>query len=288
MKSKRFDFGGILQALRATDSRAVRKPDEHRALRTPHHPAYFARLPLRLLSLGWIWLSACAPQTGNNFPQVDCQLTSEFDQNQVLKTCRQFTYDAKYWDAGFNLISQSKVKMTVSGNSAATNREDELEVVVQYQFDPVDVPRIDKYNLNNDFKGRDWVTESREAALDNGLDTWITPFRENQFAFTQMAPYPSVNLPLGIDKQWTSNLLIYGGWGDWDNQQLLSNYLALDPEEVELPFETVTAWHVTSYVDTDFGRSTHDFWYHDDYGFVKMQYKNYQGQLLIFELMEIE
>ncbi len=234
-------------------------------------------------------LGSCSQFRQDDFPDVNCgPQGNSMSTNIVFKPCRTFTYSAKYWDEGYNLISTSLVRMTITGNEAPTGRENEWEAIVQYQFDPETIPQIDKYNLNNDFKGRAWITETVTTVKEDGYDTWITPFRDNQFAFTQVAPYPSVNLPLTTDKQWTSNLLIYGTWGDWDNQQLISNYLSLDEEQIVLPFQTITTRHVTSYVDTDFGRSTHDFWYNNEFGFVKMQYKNYQGQLLIFELQSVD
>ncbi len=274
-------FGRNWQWLRAQDIRAVRNHP-----RATHHPAYFARILTCIIGLLLLFMVGCSSPS-DTFPEVPCDATSEYQYNDIFKPCKHFTYSAKYWSENFDLLSESLVRMTATGNPASTNRQDEIEVVIQYDFDEETIPEVDKYNLNNEFKGKAWIEEIKAVALDNGLDTWITPFRENQYAFTQVAPFPSVNLPLEVNKQWTSNLLIYETWGDWNNQQLLSHYLVLGVEELTYQNQPIQAWHVTSYVETDFGTSTHDFWYHESLGFVKMQYKNYQGQLLIFELIQV-
>ena len=275
-------FGRIWSWLRSQDIRAVLTSP-----RSTHHPAYMAWSPCYIIGVLAVLSQGCS-SSSTSFAEVPCDATSAYQYNAIFKPCRHFTYNAKYWNEDFDLLSESLVRMTITGNPASTNRKDEMEIVIQYDFDEDAIPQVDKYNLNNEFKGREWLRQVTSVGLDNGLDTWITPFRENQFAFTQVAPFPSVNLPLELNKQWTSNLLIYETWGDWNNQQLLSHYLVLGLEEITYQNESIQAWHVTSYVDTDFGTSTHDFWYNETLGFVKMQYKNYQGQLLIFKLLNTD
>lgn len=47
------------------------------------------------------------------------------------------------------------------------------------------------------------------------------------------------------------------------------------------------AWHVRGISTSELGTSGHDFWYSEEYGFVKMLIKNYEGQMLQFELSEV-
>ncbi|MDW3194829.1 MAG: hypothetical protein R8G66_20820 [Cytophagales bacterium] len=236
-------------------------------------------------------LFSCSSQESFQFEEVACQvIQSEYDHYQVFSPCRSFTYRAKYWDAEYNLISESLVRVTATGNAVPDGVANEQEGVAQYQYSEEEIDRIQAYNINSDLEDRSWIDQMPAGLFESPDDVWMLPFRENQFVFTQVAPYPSVNLPLSTGKQWTSNLIIYEGWGDWNNQQLFSTYEVVGQETLlKIEFGDIKGpWHITSYLDAGYGVSTHDFWYHEVFGFVKMQYKNYKGQLLVFELVEIE
>ncbi|MCC6723229.1 MAG: hypothetical protein IT258_01875, partial [Saprospiraceae bacterium] len=46
-------------------------------------------------------------------------------------------------------------------------------------------------------------------------------------------------------------------------------------------------WKIESEATFPFGVSKLVFWFHEEYGFVKMQYLNYGGQTLVFELTQV-
>lgn len=237
-----------------------------------------------------IFLFSCASEEPFAFEDVACQtIESDYDHYQIFSPCRSFTYRAKYWDANYNLISESLVRMTATGSPVPNGVASEQQGMAQFQYTEEEIASIQAYNINSDLEERSWIDQITVGMFESPEDVWMQPFRENQFVFTQVAPYPSVNLPLSTGKQWTSNLIIYEGWGDWNNQQLFSNYAVIDQETLlKIEFGDLKGtWHISSYLDAGYGVSTHDFWFHEVYGFVKMQYKNYKGQLLIFELVEI-
>ncbi len=233
----------------------------------------------------------CTSEESSAFDDVACQMIeSDYDHYQIFSPCRSFTYRAKYWDANYNLISESLVRVTATGNAVPDGVANEQQGVAQYQYTEEEIPVIQAYNINSDLEERSWIDQIPVGMFESPDDVWMMPFRENQFVFTQVAPYPSVNLPLSTGKQWTSNLIIYEGWGDWNNQQLFSNYEVVGQETLlKIEFGDLKGtWHISSFLDAGYGISTHDFWYHEVFGFVKMQYKNYKDQLLVFELIEIE
>ncbi len=243
----------------------------------------------------WVLLTlilfGCQSEQPFAFTEVPCQsIEGDYDHYQIFSPCRSFTYRAKYWDANYNLISESLVRVTGTGNPIPEGVVNEQEGIAQYEYKEEDIRRIQAYNINEDLEGRSWIDQMSVGMFESQDDVWMLPFRENQFIFTQAAPYPSVNLPLSVGKQWTSNLIIYEGWGDWNNQQLFSNYEVVEQVTLlKIEFgDLKSTWHISSFLDAGYGVSTHDFWYHEAFGFVKMQYKNYKGQLLIFELVSID
>ena len=75
---------------------------------------------------------------------------------------------------------------------------------------------------------------------------------------------------------------------DWSNSTLSNNYEILGYEEIETPYGELEAWHVSSYMSASFGTSTHNFWFHPDFGFVKMMIYNYAGQTMQIELIDVK
>lgn len=48
-----------------------------------------------------------------------------------------------------------------------------------------------------------------------------------------------------------------------------------------------SCWYIQTTSSASFGDSQHNFWFDENYGFVKMEYLNYEGQSLVFELIEM-
>lgn len=235
-------------------------------------------------------LAGCGQEKAFTFQEVSCNsLSMVYAHYQIFAPCKTFTFRAKYWDENYQLISESLVRFTTSGDPVPDGVLREQSAIAQYEYEEEEILNVQQYNINDELEGRNWIDQINIGVYESDLDVWMQPFRENQFVFTQAAPYPSVNLPLEVGKQWTSNLIIYEGWGDWNNQQLISSYEVVEQGLTKVEFGDLKGtWHVTSTLDAGFGISTHDFWFHEVYGFVKMQYKNYAGQLAVFELVSID
>ena len=77
------------------------------------------------------------------------------------------------------------------------------------------------------------------------------------------------------------------GGGVWANSILNNTYEVVGYDTVTTAYGELEAWHINSVTSAGFGTSTHNFWYNTELGFVKMIIKNYAGQLLQFELAEV-
>lgn len=251
-----------------------------------HAPSKNILAHLLLLAL----FSNCdGEKASHSFQEIKCDPELVVGNSKIFTPCKSFIYSAKYWNDSHELISQSHVQMTPFKETAPDAINSELLSNLQFTYDDAEVEFIRSFNINTEFEGRSWLRNVSSLYKEDDNDVWMQPFRENQFVFTQIAPFPSVSLPLALGKQWTSNLIIYEGWGDWNNQQLISNYQVIENSKLTLGIGTLeNVWHISSYVETAFGTSTHDFWFHESYGFVKMLYKNFHGQLLLFELEQLK
>ena len=242
----------------------------------------FSKLSLLILVVS----SFACNQLSDRFEEFHCKPAFDFPRKTIFQSCRTFIYEAKYWDPNYNLISKEDVRMISTGNFVGDGGN-EIDILVQFGDRGSEEKAIRAFNINEDLKDLPWKRNNHQSAQETDTDVWMHPFRDNQYVFTQVAPYPSVNLPLEAGKKWTSNLIIYEGWGDWNNQQLISEYEVIGEELIDLPFGSVLAWRIHAFLDTPFGIATHDFWYHTSYGFVKMQYTNFEDQLLLFELKAV-
>jgi len=257
-------------------------------------PASLALLPtivsmkqVPLLLLTFVVLS-CNEQT-TSFEKIECSPSDSIPNSnlrKVFEPCKEFIYSAKYWDAEYNLISQERIWVMASGQAWEYQPDRQDEILIQYQYDSSKMDEINKYSINPEFQY--WTTQTNTGIIETNSETWMHPFRSNQYAFTEVAPFPTVRFPLEQGKTWSSNLNIYDGWGVWANSTLNNTYEVVGYESIATEYGELEAWHVSSITTAEFGTSTHNFWYSMELGFVKMIIKNYAGQLLQFELTEVK
>lgn len=67
-----------------------------------------------------------------------------------------------------------------------------------------------------------------------------------------------------------------------------SEYEVVDKTKIKTEFKTFDdCWKVNTTSSASFGKSQHNFWFDQEYGFVRMEYLNYEGQTLVFELIDV-
>ena len=228
-------------------------------------------------------LASCNSST--SFEKVECE--PEGGGYSVFKPCREYVFNARFWSAESELISEDKIWMMATGKPWEFQPESQKELAIQYEYDTSEVGQIVKASINQEIVSQPWERKEVTGIIENENRIWMHPFRSNQYAFTEVAPFPEVALPLEIGKTWGSSLQIYEGWGEWANSTLNKEYEIVDFEQLEIPYGQLEAWHISSITFAPFGNSTHNFWFHHELGFVKMVIHNYAGQTLEIELLEV-
>lgn len=241
----------------------------------------------------------------DSMPKYDGQKVSLLDENKnpykdtlidliekrrdVFQPCRQMIYRAIWKSKSGEVITNSRIKMMATGERWDVQPEIQDEVYLQVEFSKRDQERTKKYQLNKGILDRRWMKEGIEGIIENVDEIWMHPFRFNQYNFTEVAPFPEVNLPLRVGKAWTGQLRIMNGWGDWSNTSGNFKYEVLGLETLETEYGSIeNCWHITSISNYSFGSSTLEYWFHESLGFVKKEYKNYGDQTLSIELEEIK
>lgn len=218
---------------------------------------------------------------------IECVASPEIENNNlrhIFKPCRTFIYEAKYWDESFDLISDEKIRVEVPGRGWYVQPESQDEIVIKYEHDPADIDRLQAYSLNAAYE--DWTSADTTGIIETERQVWMHPFRSNQYTFTEIAPFPQVELPLSVGMKWAGGLNI-GGWGLWNNSQVQYTFEVLSYGSINTALETLDAWHIYSIGTSPYGTSTQDFWFHEQYGFIKIIVKNPKNHLLQFEMVEV-
>ncbi len=224
----------------------------------------------------------------NQNPLRDTILSQIEKRREVFKPCRELIFRAIWNDKFGNEITNSRIKMMPTGKRWDLQPEKQDEVIIQVEYSEKDIERTKKHQLNKGILDRRWMDKGIEGVIENIEEIWMHPFRFNQYNFTEVAPFPEVKLPLKIGKSWTGNLRIMEGWGDWENTSGNFKYEVVSREDIITKYGKISnCWRILSKSKYQFGDSVFEFWFNENLGFVKQQYKNYGEQTLSIELEEV-
>ncbi|MEQ8581566.1 MAG: hypothetical protein RIC30_08010 [Marinoscillum sp.] len=205
--------------------------------------------------------------------------------NSVFFCCREFRYSTKIWDKDYLLLSEAEVLVMATGGVFNGNQE-ELKII--FEDDPDEQVKYETYKINKSLE-REWLESYEEGFWETEKSIWIHPVRVNQYDFTQIAPYPDIVYDLlKPGSEWPGSINIHSGWGDWSDSHLDHRYYVRGIEGVHVPMGKIdSCWVIESIATGTIGTSTLTYWFKKEYGYVKMIYNNYEGQILLFELVDI-
>lgn len=224
----------------------------------------------------------------NGKPVRDTIIGAIEKRRTVFKPCREMIYNTVFKEKGGQLITKSRIKMMAKGIRWKLQPEKQDEILIQYEFTQKDFDQNKLHQLNKSLKFDKWLGELSEGVIENVEEVWMHPFRFNQYNFTEVAPFPFIKLPLSIGKSWTKSLSIKEGWGDWENTYVNAEYKVVGKEAIKTDFGVIeNCWKIESKSSFKLGKSTFEYWFNEELGFVKMNYKNYGNQTLQIVLAEV-
>jgi len=221
-------------------------------------------------------------------------LSDDYHGTNLLKIRKIFRkgivyhYNAKYSDEKGKTITNSTVRIIPEGER--WEMQPEFQDLIKIELDPSenDFEKTIANPVNKTYPHDErWTDENWEGVIENEKQVWMHPIRTNQYIFTEVAPFPEVVFPLESGKKWTGGIGGLGGWGDWDGMDIGSTYEVIIQKKVHLKVGTMLVWEIKANSTFDLGESTVIFYFNEDYGFVKMDYTNFLGQKLVFELEKV-
>ena len=221
-------------------------------------------------------------------PELD-SLLRIVKRRDVFKPCRELTYLATFVNNDGELITKSRIRFIPSGKRWAYQPEKQDEIIVQYEFTKADFERNKKYQLNESLPTDQWTSVVKTGIIENVEEIWMHPFRDNQYNFTEVAPFPQVQLPMEIGKAWKEQISPKGGYGDWSNKTIISDFQVVLKESIIVPYGKINdCWKISARSIFDLGESHLEYWFNEKLGFVKFIYVNYGKQKLTIELQLVE
>lgn len=207
----------------------------------------------------------------------------------VFLPCQRYIYCATYKDSLGRIISKDYISLMATGRRWKFQPENQNEIVIQYEHDERKNIDLSSFNINRQLKLQStFVKEEITGAIENSQEVWMHPFRSNQYNFTEIAPFPHVTFPLQVGNSWSSSLTIGNGWGDWDNTTVYCEYVVAKEIQMKVAGKgAMKCWVIESKASMPLGVSTHNFYFNEKYGFIKMEYRNYAGQTLYIELVKV-
>lgn len=136
---------------------------------------------------------------------------------------------------------------------------------------------------------------SFSGIVENERNIWMHPDRDCLLRILELNPFPYIQFPAERGKKWSWHLTIGSQWGDklwktWEGK--IENKYKYKIIAVGKPTETALGELMCAVVKATaksrIGKTELTAYYNDEYGFVKMEYKNIDGSKIIINLINRE
>lgn len=219
------------------------------------------------------------------FISIICNAQS--NKLELFDSLATYQYKALFIDDKGDTLTSEKVILQSTGQPWSAQK---TQILAKYNYFPDSLAYFFRDPI---FKKTQYITITREVrtgVVETDSSIWIHPFRENQYKYTEVAPFPKVQKnKLIIGTEWNSEItFIMTGWGLFKGR-VKSTYRVTNMVEKEFKKKLLTdCWVIDATgIHNKLGTSTLNILYHKDYGFLEMNYVLYNGSKIQFILEEV-
>lgn len=129
--------------------------------------------------------------------------------------------------------------------------------------------------------------------VENEENIMLPPPNQELFKMLEMNPYPFVKFPLEMGKKYTWEQTVSDTWGNdlwksWEGDlENKCTYRVDGHKYFETPLGEIKCYLIQGEVENRLGRSQLTAYYHEEFGFVQLDYTNIDGSILFIQLEEI-
>lgn len=216
--------------------------------------------------------------------------------NEVFKVGSKFTYDFQHFTPENELqyFKVSEDKKSWSFVDENTVDEDIVKKVIigtlngnpMSQFDP------NYYQTAISYRFKENTPFSMSGVIENEANIWMHPPRDQYFKILELNPFPYIKAPYEIGTKWNWNLQIGGQWGDkrwktWEgNITNTYNYEITERKTIATSLGDLECLVVQSTAKSSLGTTALTAYFHEKYGFVKLDYTNIDRSKTLLELSQ--
>lgn len=216
----------------------------------------------------------------------------KFKNLKIFNYLKEYQYRAIYIDSNGDTLSDEKIIVQPTGKVSPRHHSQTLLKYV-YNYSTKDSIRLSAKAIhetahtkaNNTIK---WGKRTLEGAIESEHEFWIHPFRANQYALTEIAPFPEAHIHQEEVHTWSSHTFVTKDWGIFKGK-VKSKYTMNKVGKRKYEFASLEdCWEIKATgKHNKLGESTLKCYYHEDYGFVEMNYEFYNKQKMFFVLEKV-
>ncbi len=230
------------------------------------------------------------PETGfdsnTNFDSLEFTERRIPKVRTIFKKGKTYRYKAIYLASNKDTLSNGFVYMKTTGKRWEWQPEKQDLIYYEFPDYKADSIKLRNHKINKELQL--WEEKTGEGVIENVEQVWMHPIRNNQYKFTEVAPFPKVSFPIKKGKKWDGSLNINDGWGEWNGETIKYKYKVSGQTTYLLGDLKIDCWIIKSVSTCSLGNSKLTMLFNKEYGFVKMEYRNYENETLVFELINIE
>ena len=198
---------------------------------------------------------------------------------------RDYVYDVTYEDSLGKVLSHETLTLQPTEKAWEIDSKQTL-LTFLLSYTPSD--SISLYLKSPNGLKRRWAHKFQEGVIENENRIWMHPLRQNQYALTEIAPFPEVKLPLQTGHLWESKLEIYQGFGTFQGD-VKSKYVIELREARQYKFGTLACWKINATGEHNkLGKSGVVYYFNKDIGFTEMNYWFYNGYKISLKLIQFK
>ena len=213
---------------------------------------------------------------------------SQIEKTVIFDSLKLYVYSAKFI-SNYGITTNEKIHLLPSGLPWEFQKTQTKYSVKYFPSDSLINLVIDPTSKKGEKISRR-IISSTTGAFENDEKIWIHPFRDNQYKYTEVAPFPYIRFDsLMVGKSWDGDkTFILSGWGKFKGN-VTSKYQIVGNKKIDFNGIVLeNCWEiVATSIHNKLGQSDAKFIFHAKYGFIEMNYKMYDGTLIDFKLEEV-
>lgn len=240
----------------------------------------------RLLELDSFDIKTSYIYTDSGLDTIKKRLQKTYD---VFTPCEINVYEAIYKSRRGAVLSIGYIKTLPTGNRWKFAKEIQNELKIEYELPNKKTRDLLERNNINKGNNLEWTGMTSEGVIENEDEIFMHPFRSNQYAFTEIAPFPEIQKPIEVGQKWKGELSIGTGYGEWSNTVFKNKYKVIArAEKMVMGTKMKDCYKIrATQKNRRLGKSTLEYWYHPSYGFFEFNYVNPEQQTLKIILKEV-